>query len=42
MHSQKRMIERMNKTLGGESKLTIAQSSVPEKGKLSVLKKIFT
>jgi hypothetical protein len=29
MHSQKRMLERMNRTLGGESKLTLAQSTAP-------------
>lgn len=41
VHSQKRMLERMNRTLCGESKITLAQSSAPERGRLSVLKKIF-
>ena len=41
VHSQKRMLDRMNRTLCSDSKLTLAHSTAPEHGKISVLKKIF-
>lgn len=40
LNTQKRMFDRLNKTLGPESKVTVTHTH--EKGRLTVLKKIVT